>query len=78
MLALVLGLGLSALFVPSIVPAVPAANSTAAMALLAVGLGLFGVLAMRAFRTFLLTRRIADLVVDDRHRLARARRSSPR
>ena len=33
------------------------------MLLLVVGLALFGVLAMRAFRTFLLTRRIADLVV---------------
>jgi hypothetical protein len=31
--------------------------------LLAVGLVLFAILAMRAFRTFLLARRIADLVV---------------
>ena len=63
MLVTVLGLGLLALFVPSIVPSVPAANSDEAKALLAIGLGLFGVLAMRAFRTFLLTRRVADLVV---------------
>jgi putative nucleotidyltransferase with HDIG domain len=62
-LTVVLSLGLTALFVPSVLPAVPAANSPMAMALLAVGLGLFGVLAMRALRTFLLTRRIADLVV---------------
>ena len=43
--------------------AVPAANSTEREGAARVGLGLFGVLAMRAFRTFLLTRRIADLVV---------------
>src|SRR6476620_806968 len=63
MLATVMGLGLLALFVPSILPAVPAANSPGAKALLVIGLVLFGVLAMRAFRTFLLTRRPADLVV---------------
>jgi putative nucleotidyltransferase with HDIG domain len=63
MLATVLGLGLSALFFPSLLPPVPAANSGEAKALLAVGLGLFGVLVTRALRTFLLTRRIADLVV---------------
>src|SRR6476620_5046878 len=63
MLVTVLGLGMLALFVPSIVPQVPTANSTEAKLLLAVGLALFAVLTLRAFRTFLLTRRISDLVV---------------
>ncbi len=48
---------------PRLVPAVPAAKSTAAWALLAVGLVLFGALAVRAANTFLLTRRAADFVV---------------
>jgi len=63
MLTLILGLGLLALFVPGVVPTVPEANSTEAKLLLAVGLGLVSVLGMRAVRTFLLTRRFADLVV---------------
>ena len=48
---------------PRLVPAVPAAQSTAAWVLLAVGLVLFGALAVRAANTFLLTRRAADFVV---------------
>jgi putative nucleotidyltransferase with HDIG domain len=48
---------------PRLEPAVPAAKSTAAWALLAVGLVLFGALAIRAANTFLLTRRAADFVV---------------
>ena len=48
LLTLILGLGLSALFVPSLVPAVPAANTNEAKLLLAVGLALFAILAMRA------------------------------
>lgn len=63
LLAFVVGLGLAALFFPSLVPRVPESRSPAAFGLLAVGLTLFGVLAMRALRTFVLTRRIADLVV---------------
>jgi hypothetical protein len=63
MLAAVVGLGLLALFVPSILPPVPEANSSGAKLLLVVGLVLFGVLAMRALRSFLLTRRVADLAV---------------
>lgn len=47
--------------VPRLVPSVPAARSTAAWALLAVGLALFTALAFRAANTFLLTRRAADL-----------------
>jgi putative nucleotidyltransferase with HDIG domain len=63
LLTIVLGLGTVALFVPSILPNVPAANSPAALALLAFGLALFGLLAMRALRTSLLTRRMADVLV---------------
>jgi HD-GYP domain-containing protein (c-di-GMP phosphodiesterase class II) len=63
LLAVVLGIGLSAIFDPADLPAVPAANSTPALALLAFGLLLFVVLAMRAVHTFLLTRRASDLLV---------------
>jgi HD domain len=63
LLAAVLGIGISAIFDPSAVPQLPNANSTPALATLAVGLLLFGLLAMRALRTFLLTRRISDLLV---------------
>jgi HD-GYP domain-containing protein (c-di-GMP phosphodiesterase class II) len=42
---------------------VPAPNSNAAMALLAVGLAAYSLLALRALRTFLLTQRVLDLVV---------------
>jgi HD-GYP domain-containing protein (c-di-GMP phosphodiesterase class II) len=59
----VLGLGFSALAWPSLVPSVPAPNSGAAMTLLVVGLVPYGMLALRALRTFLLTRRLLDLVV---------------
>jgi hypothetical protein len=63
LLTVVLGLGASALAFPDLMPQVPAANSRIALCVLALGLGLFGVLAIRACRTFLLTRRIADLIV---------------
>jgi putative nucleotidyltransferase with HDIG domain len=56
-------LSLIGVFVPSLVPAVPAARSPAALTLLAVGLVLYSALAVRAARTFLLARRIADLAV---------------
>jgi HD-GYP domain-containing protein (c-di-GMP phosphodiesterase class II) len=59
----IMGLGVAGLFYPSILPKVPAANSDEAMALLAFGLASFGILALRALRTYLLTRRIADLLV---------------
>jgi putative nucleotidyltransferase with HDIG domain len=48
---------------PSLVPAVPAPASTAALVVLAVGLGFYGLLGLRALHTFLLTRRWADLLV---------------
>src|SRR5258707_1984413 len=63
LLVAVLGLGISALVVPSLLPPVPAPNSSAAMALLVVGLGAYGLLILRALRTFLLTQRALDLVV---------------
>jgi hypothetical protein len=63
LLAAIMVLGVSAIFSPSLVPSIPAANSPAALATLAVSLLLFLMLGARAFRTFLLTRRVADLVV---------------
>ena len=62
-LAAILGLGLTALLAPSLVPPVPEPNSPPALAALAAGLAFFAVLALRALRTFLLTRRTEDLVV---------------
>lgn len=63
LLTIVLALGFSALVWPSLVPSVPAPNSNAAIALLVVGLATYGLLAVRALRTFLLTQRALDLVV---------------
>jgi len=63
LLSAILALGLLGLLLPSTVPSVPAARSTEAYILLAVGLVLFTILILRALRTFLLTRRTADLVV---------------
>jgi HD-GYP domain-containing protein (c-di-GMP phosphodiesterase class II) len=63
LLAIVFALGFSALAWPSLVPSVPEPNSGAAMALLVVGLVAYGLLALRALRTFLLTQRALDLVV---------------
>ena len=57
LIAVVVGLGLSALAWPSLLPPVPAPNSPAALALLVVGLVAYGLLALRALRTFLLTQR---------------------
>jgi HD-GYP domain-containing protein (c-di-GMP phosphodiesterase class II) len=62
-LTVVVALGAAALVVPDVLPKVPEADSPAAHALLGVGLLLFAVLAMRAGRTFLLTRRVSDLLV---------------
>jgi HD-GYP domain-containing protein (c-di-GMP phosphodiesterase class II) len=61
--AVIVAVSLVGVLVPSLVPSVPDARSPAAWALLAVGLLLLGALAIRAARTFLLTRRTADLVV---------------
>src|SRR5262249_17538615 len=63
MLTAIIGLGVAGLLDPSILPKVPAANSDEAIALLALGLALFGILMLRALRTYLLTQRSADLLV---------------
>jgi HD-GYP domain-containing protein (c-di-GMP phosphodiesterase class II) len=59
----VLALGAIGMVFPSVVPAVPETGSTAAIALLIVGMALFALLTIRAIRTYLLTRRRSDLVV---------------
>jgi HD-GYP domain-containing protein (c-di-GMP phosphodiesterase class II) len=63
LLTVILTLGILGLLYPSLLPEVPAANSPQAIALLVIGLVLFGVLVVRALRTYLLTRRVADLIV---------------
>jgi HD-GYP domain-containing protein (c-di-GMP phosphodiesterase class II) len=59
----VLALGLTAIWLPGLVPAVPDPASAPALVLLAVGLLFYGLLALRALRTVMLTRRTADLAV---------------
>ena len=59
----IVSVSLVGVLVPRLVPSVPAARSPEAWALLAIGLLLLGALAIRAARTFLLTRRTADLIV---------------
>jgi HD-GYP domain-containing protein (c-di-GMP phosphodiesterase class II) len=59
----VLTLGAVGMLFPSVVPAVPAAGSDVALAALAVGLFFYGMLILRALKTYLLTRRAADVVV---------------
>jgi len=63
LLAAIVGLGASAFAFPALVPPVPAPRSVGAVILLTVGLTIFGLLALRALRTFLLTRRGVDLLV---------------
>src|SRR5207248_397828 len=48
---------------PALVPGVPAPKSAPALALFALGLAVYGALAVRATNTFLLTRRAADFAV---------------
>ena len=59
----VVALGLIALWVPSLVPSVPEPASLPALVTLAVGLAFYGLLALRALHTALLTRRRSDLGV---------------
>lgn len=61
--AAIVGLGILAVAYPGLVPAVPETASPPAIALLVAGLAMFVPLAIRAARTFLLTRRSADLAV---------------
>jgi putative nucleotidyltransferase with HDIG domain len=63
LIAGVLALGATGLLWPSLVPAVPASGSRAALVLMGTGIFLFGLLANRAVRTFALTRRADDLAV---------------
>ena len=59
----VVALGLLALWLPQLVPSVPEPASLPAVAMLILGLAFYGLLAMRALHTVLLTRRRADLGV---------------
>ncbi len=63
LIAGIVSLGVLGLVRPSLIPEAPAASSPAAMAVLFSGLALFAVLFWRALRTYLLTRRAADLLV---------------
>lgn len=63
MLVTILALGLSALFLPALVPAVPSEGSPLALAVLGLGMGCYALVALRALRTFLLTQRWLDLAV---------------
>jgi hypothetical protein len=61
--AAILSLGTVGLLVPSAVPAVPQAGSLPAIALLVAGAAFYVLLALRAVRTYTLTRRTTDLLV---------------
>ena len=63
LLVLIAVVGTVGILVPSTVPSVPEANSLPALILLALGLGFYTMLGLRAARTFLLTRRRSDLLV---------------
>jgi HD-GYP domain-containing protein (c-di-GMP phosphodiesterase class II) len=56
-------LGTLGMLDPSLVPNVPEPASAVAFIVLAIGLGFYGLLGLRALHTFLLTRRWADLLV---------------
>jgi putative nucleotidyltransferase with HDIG domain len=63
LVALIVSLSAVGVLAPQAVPAVPAARSSVAWLLFAVGLVLLGVVAVRAAHTYLLTRRATDLAV---------------
>lgn len=63
LMAVVVALGLTALWVPSLVPSVPEPASPVALLTLVLGLAFYGLLALRALHTASLTRRRADLGV---------------
>jgi putative nucleotidyltransferase with HDIG domain len=63
LLALIVALGLVGLADPSLVPGVPEPGSAPAWIAMFVGFALYGALGARAARTYLLTRRFADLTV---------------
>jgi putative nucleotidyltransferase with HDIG domain len=62
-LAGVIGLGVAGMAVPRLVPPVPAPASSPAVVALGVGVFFYAVLVLRALKTYLLTRRAADLAV---------------
>jgi HD-GYP domain-containing protein (c-di-GMP phosphodiesterase class II) len=59
----IVALSVGGVLKPSLVPGVPSPRSAPAIALFAVGLAVYGALALRAMNTFLLTRRGADLAI---------------
>ena len=59
----IVGLGVSALLEPALVPSVPETRSLPAWIVLGVGLAACAILGWRALRTFLLTMRLPDLCV---------------
>jgi putative nucleotidyltransferase with HDIG domain len=59
--AAVIGLGVLGMAIPSLVPPVPSPGSPEAIAALFVGVFFYGVLLLRAFKTYLLTLRYLDL-----------------
>jgi putative nucleotidyltransferase with HDIG domain len=61
--AAILLLGTLGLLIPSLVPGVPQAGSASAYVLLAFGVAFYSLLALRAMRTYTLTRRRTDLLV---------------
>jgi putative nucleotidyltransferase with HDIG domain len=63
LLAGVFALGAAGIAFPTLVPGVPEPGSAAAIAALVAGFAFYGFVAYRALRTYLLTRRTADLVV---------------
>jgi putative nucleotidyltransferase with HDIG domain len=62
-LVAVVTLGVIGMVFPSLVPYVPEPASPAALVALGVGVALFALLLLRALKTYLLTRRFADLTV---------------
>src|SRR5262245_26868766 len=59
----ILTLGIVGMAFPSLVPYMPEPGSPTAVAALIVGLVFYGLLTLRSFKTYLLTRRTADMVV---------------
>jgi hypothetical protein len=59
----IMGLGIVGMAVPSVVPSVPEPGSNPAYVALGIGVFFYTVLVLRALRTYLLTRRNADLAV---------------
>jgi hypothetical protein len=59
----IVGLGVIGMAVPSVVPSVPAPASNSAFVALGLGVFFYAILVLRALRTYLLTRRNADLAV---------------